>query len=160
MAGGRARVEQVVTEAAAPVAAEHGCVLVDVEFTRAGGRPVLRVTIDKPGGVTLDDCERISRSLGVRLDVLDPIAESYALEVCSPGLDRPLKRERDFDLFRGRRVVIRTYAPLPGAPAGGNLLRGELLGREEGKVAVRDDQGRVWHLEPGQIARARLDPGF
>ncbi len=160
MSGERARVERLVEEVAAPLAAEAGYVLVEVSYVREAGRRILRVILDKPGGVTLADCERFSRLLGDRLDVLDPIPESYALEVASPGLGRPLKREQDFILFRGRRVEIRTYAPPAGAPPGRNVLRGELLGLEDGKVALRDDEGTVWRLAREEIALARLDPGF
>lgn len=156
----RARIERLVEELAEPLAAESGYALVEISYVREAGRRILRVVLDKPGGVTLDDCERFSHLLGDRLDALDPIPESYALEVASPGLDRVLKRDRDFLLFRGRRVEVRTYAPPEGAPPGRNVLRGELLGLEDGKVALRDDAGTVWRIARDQVALARLDPGF
>ncbi len=156
----RVEVERRVQALAEAIAGERGFTVVDVAYVREAGRRYLRITLDKPGGVTLDDCGEFSRLLGDRLDVEDLIPESYYLEVASPGLDRPLKKDRDFEIFRGRRVEIRTFAPPEGAPPGKNLLHGELLGLEDGVIAVRDDDGTVWRLPQAQVARARLDPGF
>lgn len=156
----RAEIERLVEEMAQPIAAAQGVVLVDVEFVREGGRRFLRVYLDKPGGVTLDDCAAFSRTLSVHLDQADPIPEGYYLEVASPGLDRPIRKDRDFDLFRGRRVTVQTYAPPAGAAPGQRTFRGELLGLLDGRVAVRDDEGRVWEIPRAQVARARLDPGL
>lgn len=156
----RAEVERRVGDLAQPLAADHGVVLVDLEYVREGGRRFLRVYLDKPGGVTLDDCGTFSRALGNLLDQADVVPDSYYLEVASPGLDRPLKKDRDFELFKGRRVVVRTYAPPAGAAPGQKEFQGELVGLVHGRVAVRDDAGRVWEIPREQVARARLDPGF
>lgn len=156
----KAEVERRVTALAGELAGERGLTLVEVAYVREAGRRYLRITLDKPGGVTLDDCGTFSRVLGDRLDAEDFIPESYYLEVASPGLDRPLKNDRDFQTFRGRRVEVRTFAPPAGAPPGKNVLRGELLGLVDGVIALREDDGTVWRLPRDQVARTRLDPGF
>lgn len=157
---GGGEVEGVVETLASPVAEEMGLRLVDVEFVRGGGRSYLRLYIDKPGGVTLDDCEAFSREVSVLLDEADPIPGPYFLEVASPGLDRPLKKDRDYEVFKGRRVEIRTFGPL--GSEGVREVRGELLGLRDGCVVVTDDQGRIWEIPKDQVARARLceDEGF
>ena len=89
---------------AEPLAQKAGLELVDVELTTEAGRRVLRFLIDKEGGVTLDDCEAFSRLVDPELDRLDPIAGSYDLQVSSPGVERPLKKESDYQRFSGRPV--------------------------------------------------------
>ncbi len=101
-------VAERIRDMAAQMAAELGYELVDVSLLGRGKRTLLRVSIDKEGGVTLNDCERFSRRLEALLDVEDPIAGSYTLEVSSPGLDRPLKSLDDFKRSRGKLVRIVT----------------------------------------------------
>jgi hypothetical protein len=86
--------------------------LVDIEYRREPVGWVLRLTIDKGGGVTLDDCTRVSQEIGRSLDVEDVIPNPYHLEVSSPGLDRPLKNERDFIRFSDRRIRVKTMDPM------------------------------------------------
>lgn len=158
--GGGGEIEAVVEALASPVAEGMGLRLVDVEFVRGGGRSYLRLYIDKPEGVTLDDCEAFSREVSVLLDEADPIPGPYFLEVASPGLDRPLKKDRDYEVFKGRRVEVRTFGPL--GPQGVREVRGELGGLREGRVVITDDQGNVWEIPREQVAKARLceDEGF
>ena len=92
-----------------PILDEHHFELVDVEYVKEGGNWYLRAYIDKEGGINVDDCEIVSRALGDILDEKDYIEESYILEVSSPGLGRPLKKERDFERSLGKEVEIRTY---------------------------------------------------
>ncbi len=92
-----------------PILDEHHFELVDVEYVKEGGNWYLRAYIDKEGGINVDDCEVVSRALGDILDQKDYIEESYILEVSSPGLGRPLKKERDFERSLGKEVEIRTY---------------------------------------------------
>lgn len=148
--------ESLIESLAGSVAAGMKASIVEVRYVSEGGRRVLRVHIDKPGGVSLDDCATFSRALEARLDEADPIPESYYLEVSSPGLDRVLKRDRDYEIFRGRRVRLTTYSPPEGAPRGGNTLVGELLGMRDGMVVVRGDDGREWAIPQRQVAKARL----
>ncbi len=139
----------------------------DVPAAAIPGGP--REGTDRRAGVTLDECEAFSRRLSVLLDVEDPVRGSYVLEVASPGLDRVLRRAREFDHFRGRRVRLRVAATgglvpagVAGLPAGGGESRrvvvGELLGLVGGRVLVRDDDGQEWEVPLEQVARAELVP--
>ena len=101
--------EQKTEALVTPLVEEKGFELVDVEYVREGGNWYLRAYIDKPGGITVDDCEVISRALGDKLDEEDFIEEAYILEVSSPGLGRPLKKEKDFARSIGQEVELRTY---------------------------------------------------
>lgn len=92
-----------------PLVDAHGFELVDVEYVKEGGTWYLRAYIDKPGGIAIDDCELISRALSDQLDIQDFIEDSYILEVSSPGLGRPLKKEKDFVRSKGEEVEVRTY---------------------------------------------------
>lgn len=101
--------EQKTEALVTPLVEEKGFELVDVEYVKEGGNWYLRAYIDKPGGITVDDCEVISRALSDKLDEEDFIDEAYILEVSSPGLGRPLKKEKDFARSIGQEVELRTY---------------------------------------------------
>ncbi len=101
--------EQKTEELITPFVEDKGFELVDVEYVKEGGNWYLRAYIDKPGGITVDDCEVISRSLSDKLDEEDFIEGAYILEVSSPGLGRPLKKEKDFVRSMGQEVELRTY---------------------------------------------------
>ena len=101
--------EQKTEEILNPMVEKHGFELVDVEYVKEGGNWNLRAYIDKPGGITVDDCEVISRELSDKLDEKDFVEEAYILEVSSPGLGRPLKKEKDFARSLGEEVEVRTY---------------------------------------------------
>ena len=92
---GEKNIEQIVAQMLEPIMEENSCELVDVEFVKEGPNWYLRVYADKEGAITIDDCEKISRTLEKELDKRDPISQAYILEVSSPGLDRPLKKEAD-----------------------------------------------------------------
>ena len=104
--------EQKTEELVLPLVEQNGFELVDVEYVKEGGNWYLRAYIDKPGGITVDDCEVISRALSDLLDEKDFIEDSYILEVSSTGLGRPLKKEKDFVRNTGKEVEIRTYRPV------------------------------------------------
>lgn len=148
---GARRPVDVVAEMAEELAASLRLEVVDVEFRREPAGRILRVFIDKPGGVTLDDCQALSRLLSKRLDEVDPIADSYNLEVSSPGIERPLTKPRDFVRFAGHQVHVRTYGPVDGR----RNFKGELLGLEGEHVVVRLDDGDA-KIPMEQVARARL----
>lgn len=95
-----------------PLMEQHQLELVDVEFVKEAGTWFLRAYIDKPGGVTIDDCEVVSRALSDLLDEEDFIEETYILEVSSPGLGRPLKKDKDFERSLGEEVELKLYKPL------------------------------------------------
>ena len=101
--------EQKTEEILLPITEEYGFELVDVEYVKEGSTWYLRAYIDKPGGIDINDCEKVSRRLSDLLDEKDYIEDAYILEVSSPGLGRPLKKEKDFKRSMGEEVEIRTY---------------------------------------------------
>lgn len=107
--------QAVVEEIALPIVEAMGLIYVDTEYAKQGQDWLLTVYIDKQGGVLIDDCEAASRAIEAALDEKDPIAESYILCVSSPGLDRPLKNERDFARSVGKVVDVKLYKPFEGA---------------------------------------------
>ncbi len=104
--------EQQTEELILPIVERQGFELVDVEYVKEGGNWYLRAYIDKPGGITVDDCELVSRAFSDILDEKDYIEDTYIFEVSSPGLGRPLKKEKDFKRSIGEEVEIRTYRPI------------------------------------------------
>ncbi len=108
----REEYEQRSEELLTPIVEAKGFELVDVEYVKEAGNWYLRGYIDKPGGITVNDCEAVSRAFSDKLDEADFIADSYIMEISSPGLDRPLKKEKDFVRSMGKAVEIRTYRPI------------------------------------------------
>lgn len=108
----REEYEKRAEELLEPIVAAHGFELVDVEYVKEAGNWYLRGYIDKEGGITVNDCEAVSREFSDRLDECDFIEDSYIMEISSPGLDRPLKKEKDFARAMGKAVEIRTYRPI------------------------------------------------
>ncbi|HAA80694.1 MAG: Ribosome maturation factor RimP [Caldanaerobacter subterraneus] len=106
------KIEQIAKDLVMPVLEKNNFELVDVEYKKEGSHWYLRVYIDKEGGITLDDCQLVSEYLSDRLDEVDPIEHSYILEVSSPGLDRPLKKPRDFERNIGKEIEISLYTPI------------------------------------------------
>ncbi len=109
-----ARIIDAVSAIAIPLLSDEGMELVDIQYRQEQAGWVLRLLIDKEQGVMLDDCVNISRELSDLLEINDPIPHAYHLEISSPGLDRPLKRERDFMRFKGSKVKIKTAVPIGG----------------------------------------------
>jgi len=127
--------------------------LVDVEFVKEGPHRYLRIFVDKEGGVSLDDCQAVSEFLNARLDDLDPIEENYFLEVSSPGIERVLKKDSDFEKFKGQLVEVRLYYPLDGM----KVIEGILNGIEEDRVLVQpENQKAVLEIPRDKISQARL----
>ena len=135
-----------------PAVSRLGYELVGVEY-HGGRRALLRLYIDREGGVSVEDCQRVSRQVSGLLDVEDPIPGPYTLEVSSPGLDRPLFRAADFQRFVGREVRIRTDVPLEGR----RNFRGVLRGLRGDEVLVEVD-GAELALPVERIEQARLVP--
>jgi ribosome maturation factor RimP len=140
-----------ITALAEQVAASMGMEVVLVEI-KGGGRSIVRVYIDRAGGVSIDDCERFSKRFSVLLDVEDCIPFSYVLEVSSPGLDRPLVREADFQRFTGKQVKVRTSQPLQGQRS----FRGKILGASGGNIRLELSPGQQVEMALSQIERANL----
>ncbi len=103
------KIEQEVLDLVEPIVSEHQFECVDVEYVKEANQWYLRVFVDKPGGITVNDCETVSRALSAKLDDHDPIRDPYILEVSSPGLDRPLKKDKDFERHLGDLVELKLY---------------------------------------------------
>lgn len=150
-----AKVSDLTAELAGPIAAENGCSLWDVEYVKEAGDWYLRVYIDKEGGVSINDCEAVSRPLSDTLDECDPIEGSYILEVSSAGADRVLKKTEHFSRFLGSQVDVKLYR----AREGRKELTGTLMGYENGDVTVELPGGPVI-LEKKDVAQVRLHVSF
>lgn len=135
-----------------PIMAEHGFELVDVEYVKEGSSKYLRAYIDKPGGITIDDCETVSRRLSDLLDEADYINESYILEVSSPGLGRPLKKDKDFIRSMGSEVEVRLFRAVEHEKEWTGVL--EAFDADTVTIISREDKKIV--LERSNIALIRL----
>ena len=140
---------------AEPVIIDEGMELVDIEYRREQGGWVLRLFIDKEGGITLGDCSNISSQIGHLIEVDDLISNPYTLEVSSPGLNRPLKKEEDFVKYRGRLVKLKLRDPIEGR----RVFKGRLLDSEEGLVRI-DMEDDVVSLPFNNIRKANLEYEF
>jgi ribosome maturation factor RimP len=134
-----------------PILGEMGFELVDVEYLSKHGRWVLKLYVDKKGGVTIDDCARLSGEVGDLIDIKDVIKHEYVLEISSPGLNRPLKKERDFIWARGKRVKVRMLEPLNGR----RNFTGYLKDYEDGTLYV-EAEGSLVALPWIQVDKANL----
>jgi len=139
----------------APVLLSGGLELVEVEYRREARGWVLRLYVDKEGGITLDDCAQISREIGRNLDVEDFITTPYIIEVSSPGLTRSLKTEKDFMRYRDCLVKVRTNQPVENR----RQFTGRLRGVAEEGIQIEVD-GKVFLLPLSFIAKANLDIEF
>jgi len=134
-----------------PVLAEMGIDLVDMEYRSGQGRRVLRIYADRPTGINLDDCAMVSREIGNLLDVKDLLQHRYVLEVSSPGLNRPLKREKDFLRAIGQKIKVKTVVPLKGR----KNFSGILQSFENGTLQLKLDD-TVVQIPEKSVNRANL----
>ena len=149
------RLLQEVQGVIEPILQSQGFELVDLEYQRESQGWVLRIYLDREGGVSLEDCAGVSHEVGTVLEVKDLIPNPYVLEVSSPGLTRPLKKPQDFNKFRNQLVKIKLFEPLDGR----KNFKGTLLGLEGNKVRVEVDQ-QVFELPLERIAKANLEIDF
>lgn len=145
------KINDVIAELARPAAEAAGVELWDVEYVREAGQWYLRVYIDHPNGISIDQCEAVSRMLDPILDEADPVEESYIFEVASAGAERPLKRPSDFDKFMGAPVLVKLYKALDGKKE----YPGVLSGYDNGRVTISID-GNELAFEKNDIALTRL----
>lgn len=141
-----------IREIADRVAVAEGLELVDVEFAGRGRGSVLRIFIDKPGGITVQDCELVSRQVGAILDVENVIPDSYTLEVSSPGLDRRLVKPADFERFAGKQIKLVLKAPHQGR----RRFRGMLRGIRDGRIQLEKENGDTIGIDYGEVQKANL----
>ena len=150
-----AKVTDLTAQLAHPIAEAAGCSIWDVEYVKEAGTWFLRVYIDKPGGISIEDCEAVSRPLSDKLDEADPIEGSYTFEVSSAGADRVLKKPEHFDHFLGAEVEVKLYRPRDGRKEHVGLLRSWA----DGNVTL-EIGGIPTAFEKKEIALVRLYPRF
>jgi len=145
------KVETLVTQMVEPLTGDLGLELVEVTYTKEGPDWYLRIFIDQPDGITLDVCQALSSKVSPLLDDADFIEQAYFLEVSSPGIERPLKKEADFRRYQGSKIRISTYAPI----AGQKIFEGTLKGLDDGKLILELKAGSI-EVPLIQVASARL----
>ena len=143
-------ITQICEELAEHVAEKLGYVIWDTEYVKEGGRYILRYTIDRDGGVGIDDCERFHREIDPLLDEADPIEESYTLEVSSPGIERELKYEWHYECCTGDTVEVHLYKPYEGS----KLYIGELLPLDE-NVNIEAD-GKKYSFPRSSVSKVNI----
>ncbi len=149
------KIEELAYSIGDVIAEEQGVFLVHAEYKKESGDYYLRLYIDKEGGVGIDDCENFSRRFSDRIDEIDPIEDAYVLEVSSPGADRKLITEREFNHYIGREVDVKLYA----AKDGKKEISGILLGYKD-SVASIDVGGEVWEIPKKDAVYIRLSFKF
>ncbi len=153
----REKIVDVARRVAGPVLEEMGYELADLKFIMESGRWRLQFFIDKPGGITIDDCEAVSREIDTLIEVEDFIQGAYVLEVSSPGLDRSLYKPADYIRFNGKLAKVKTTVSIEGQKA--------LAGRidspdEEGFSLIMNDGRKIVYIKYGQVEKARLEVEF
>jgi len=156
---GEQPIAQRVATLLEPLLSREGFELCEVEWLREGQGWVLRLYVDRPGGVTIDHCQELSRTVETVLDVEDFIEPTYALEVSSPGVERPLRKPEHFQRFAGERVQVRTFGPVDSGQGARKSWTGVLRGFEDGAVLVEAD-GRLHRIPHGKIAKAHVAYDF
>ena len=139
-----------------PIVEEYGFELVDVEYVKEGSNWYLRAFIDKPGGITINDLEGVSRKLSDLLDEEDFISDAYILEVSSPGLGRPLKKDRDFDRSIGEEIEVHLYRSLNGNKQYVGLLKSY----DKDTITIEDEDGSEIALDRVNVSLVRLTIDF
>ncbi|MBI5440135.1 MAG: ribosome maturation factor RimP [Deltaproteobacteria bacterium] len=147
---------QAIEKILRPVVDDAGYELVDLQLRSEFGRWVLRLLVDRPGGITLDECARLSREVSPHLEVADLLPFRYALEVSSPGIHRPLKTRADFERFAGELVAVQLEEPLEGR----KNFRGKNLGLDgEGRLILEEPStAKQIVIGIDRIRKAHLDP--
>ena len=145
------RIEELVTELAMPIAQSKSYELVAVEFIKEGAHWYLRIYIDKDGGITIDDCQAVSEELSAKIDKLDPIEQTYFLELSSPGLERPLKRQKDIIKFKGETVEVKLFQPIDGK----KVFEGELIGLINNQISIKCGPETVMDFDREKVVTVR-----
>ncbi len=144
------KVEDIVYDLAKPIIDRNNFELVEIEFKKEGADWYLRVYIDKEGGITIEDCQIVSQELSDLIDQADPIEQSYIFEVSSPGIDRPLKTDRDYEKNDGKLVEVKLFSPMEGK----KVYEGILKGHTTENVEIEAD-GKAMLIEKSSIALIR-----
>lgn len=144
------QIEELLT----PEAAKEVIEIVDIEFVKENGQKILRIFIDQENGINLDDCTKMSHIFGVKLDEADIIKEEYVMEVSSPGIDRILKKEKDFLRFKGFKIKVTTAAAINNQ----KHFSGRLAAAADNKIVMDDLTNGIVEIEISNIIRAKVDP--
>ena len=161
MAKSKDSICEQVGKIAQPILDSKHLELVDIEFVRLGQDGILRLFIDKDGGIALDDCADVSHELSAILDVEEIITSNYTLEVSSPGLDRPLKKPEDYQRYAGRLIKVRTYDQV--LDDSGNKRKtflGTLEGLVDGSIRMKLKEGQSASIPLDRVAKANLEFEF
>lgn len=145
-------IELSIEKFASPLVEDLGYELYDLEYIKEDGEWYLRFYIDSENGIQIEDCTKVSRALSDKLDEVDPIKDSYYLEVSSPGLDRPLKKDSDFIKYIGKKIKLKFYKPFMDK----KVLEGILKGFANGKITITIDDKDV-EIDKSIVASARLN---
>ena len=142
------RLEKIVQ----PILQDSGFELVEIQLGARGRQTVIRIFMDSEDGITIDDCARMSEEIGINLEVENPVSGSYILEISSPGLDRPLTKERDYRRSIGDNLYIRLKQPLDGEKE----LLGKLQAVENGTIKIICGKSKLFEISIADIERAKL----
>ncbi|MBU5426570.1 ribosome maturation factor RimP [Tissierella pigra] len=146
----------IIKEICEPLVEELKYELVDIEFVKEGPSYFLRVYLDKPGGINLDDCQKMSQLLSDILDEKDPIKVAYYLEVSSPGLDRPLKTDKDLKRNIGKDIEVKLYEALDGK----KLIEGTLDNYNESSIILKTETNTIIEIPRELVAVIKLSVKF
>lgn len=149
------KIEQQVLEFLKPIAKENGVYVWDIEFKKEGPSYVLRIFLDREGGIFIEDCEKVSRALSEVLDEKDPIPQEYMLEVSSAGLDRALKQDFHFEKCLDKNVDVKLFAPIDGEKEFTACLKGY-----EGGIVTLYKDNKAMDLPLDKISQIRLTVEF
>ncbi len=150
------KTEAIAFDLAEPIVKECGCYIYDVEFVCEGGIYFLRIYADKDGGITLDECEEISRALSKKLDEADPIKQNYYLEVSSPGIERKLKQPEHFERYLGETVDVGLYKAINGS----KQITATLSGYEDGVISLTLSNGEEIELSQKETTVVKIHFDF
>ncbi len=153
------KITPLVEELVLPILDSMSLELVDIEYVKEGTNWFLRVFVDKPTGVDIEECGLVSERLSEKLDELDPIQHNYFLEVSSPGAERPLKKEQDFQKAVGKQVHIKTYEPIDGE----KVFEGKLVSYDQESLTIETlikTRKKQVHIPTDKVAKARLAVTF
>ena len=150
------KTEKIVYELARPLAENAGIEVYDVEFVKEGGSRFLRIYLDKPGGISLDECEEFSRIISDELDQSDPIPQNYYLEVSSPGIERRLRHREHFEAMTGELIDVHLYKAIDGS----KTLTGTLVGIDDGNNITIDIDGALQTIPQSMAAKVNIHFDF
>lgn len=147
------KVTELVSEMLEPFLKENGYELFNIEYIKEGKDWFLRIYIDnEQERIGIDDCEKVSRYISAKLDEADPIDKNYYLEVSSPGIDRPLIKDSDYEKYKGKEIDIMLYQAVNGQ----KLLTGTLQGLENNMISIKDNKGKIIEIPKEKASKVKL----